>query len=305
MFPDRARRLGLIGSSLRTRRAFPLLVECELPWSSFEILCHSVRQYISACLREDQLPPECYGDPLAHHAGAVRRLPNLSPNGVLFPKREVLLEFNLVQRAAARLFHHLGVDEFVHAIQLPVNVRLIDGRPDPVADVRPHASTKLHSDVWAGEAANLMLFVVPLFGDMSTNVEFFEPDAGFTGYARQLADFDDGGELERGCTRYDCQLEPGHGYLMDAFVLHRTLKRGGGLRVSVDLRFLTSLEAESDIPQGAARLKNYAPPADWYGVGTRSIIVPDDTFAACRERIRRCDAHRPSTVTVRSLATTG
>src|SRR5205807_1533780 len=137
VFPDRTRRLGLLASGLRTRQTFPLLVACELPSPSFELLCGAVRQYISACLREAEVPHR-----------AIGALPNLSPNGVLFPKREVLLEFNLVQRAMAQLFGSLGIDEFVDAIQLPVNVRLVDGRPDPVADVRPHASTKLHSDVW-------------------------------------------------------------------------------------------------------------------------------------------------------------
>lgn len=291
-FTDRAERLALLARSLPPGRAFPLLREFRLPPGDHLVLRRSVELYLLACLRAagadlTGADPE---DLLEARRAEILRLPNLTPNGLLLPKREVALEFNLVQRSAAAWLRGLELDEFVEAIQLPLNVRIVDGRADGTRDRRRYASAKLHSDIWAGEPTNAMVVMVPLLGDPSTNVEFREPDAGFLDYRRMLDDYFDAARLEDRALPYDCALSASFGYLMDPYLLHRTMRRGGGLRVSIDFRFRSAVTAPTDVPDGtdgAGRRTGYAPIGGWYGIGTDAVVWPAESFAECRARIGR------------------
>lgn len=298
-FTDRAERLALLARSLPPGRAFPLLREFRLRPADHQALRRSVEFYLLACLRaadtdladtDTDLADTGQEDLLAARRAEILRLPNMTPNGLLLPKREVALEFNLVQRSAATWLRGLEIDEFVEAIQLPLNVRIVDGRADGPRDRRRYASAKLHSDIWAGEPSNAMVVMVPLLGDPSTNVEFREPDAGFLSYRRMLGDYSDAARLEDRALLYDCALSASFGYLIDPYLLHRTMRRGGGLRVSIDFRFRSAVPARTDVPDGTAdagKRAGYAHIGGWYGIGTDAVVWPAESFAECQARLGR------------------
>jgi hypothetical protein len=180
---ERESRLTAIGAGLQIERAFPLMLEFRLPQGDFTLAKLAVEHYIAACLR-------AVGNPGAVPAGAnilrsscdsIRRLPNLTGNGVLLPKLEVLVEFNAVLTAVGNLVGGLRLDDNVEAIQLPLNRRLTDGRVDRQRDERAYASSKLHTDIWAGQPSHAFTVIIPLLGDHSMLVEFFEPDERLLG----------------------------------------------------------------------------------------------------------------------------
>ena len=77
-------------------------------------------------------------------------IPNYTPGGMLAPKREHTLEFNLLHRSVAAAFSDYGIEGHVDGIDLPINVRMVYGDADATRLNAPFSSSKIHSDVWAG-----------------------------------------------------------------------------------------------------------------------------------------------------------
>lgn len=286
LYDDRARRLGgVVAADVAVTGRFGLLLRLQLSASEFGLLRSAVRHYISACLDANHLAVlDDSPDPLLDARERILSLPNLTPNGLLLPKRDVALEFNVVQATVARIVRSRVVETELESIQLPLNIRLADGRPDTDRDLRAHASSKLHSDIWAGEPTHALMAMIPVLGDTSTNVEFFHPDDRLLAYVRTLPDFTEAAHLGGGA-RYPCELVPGSCYLMDPFVLHRTVRRGGGLRASIDFRMLARRRVPSDVEREADKAPNYRTLGEWNAVGVDRMVTPTESMAECRKRI--------------------
>src|SRR5690606_6759083 len=123
-------------------------------------------------------------------------LPNITPNGLVLPKIENQLGFNVVQKEAIAAFDALGLGEHIARVQWPVNIRLQSGTPNPVIDARPRASVKPHSDIWAGDpASGLMCFLAVLGNPECSGIDFIQPKNFPKSFVRPLEDYNEGQEL--------------------------------------------------------------------------------------------------------------
>jgi len=220
------------------------------------------------------IPMPDHPDWFSAHARELCLLPNITPNGLVLPKRETLSSYNFLHSVVARIMKRYFIDETLAGIHAPINIRMIDGRPNPSVDSRPRSSTKLHSDIWAAEPANSMAIFLPVLGDIAgTTVEFVEPKAFPVELQKPLDDFELGAERVHVGTRYppiftDCGM-----LVMDTLCLHRTIKNSDGFRLSIDFRVLHKTLLEGDVYAGSPRLQNYVPPDIWYGIGERYMVV--------------------------------
>ncbi|WP_334960708.1 hypothetical protein [Nostoc sp.] len=222
---------------------------------------------------------------------ARNTLPNYTGTGLLMLKREHTLAFNLFQKSVAEAFYQLGANDLIDAVDLPVNLRMVYAKTDSTKLRLPFASSKCHSDVWAGVAADATVVVLPLFGDID-NITI---EAGEMPYEMQLqamqvmSDFDKGRNIPMVVSYTEAQLQHGTMYFNDARGLHQTVRRKTeGLRISVDFRFRRKFN-EAYRPMLAPNIggieENMSVPyEDWLKVGKETLIVFDESFEQVRKK---------------------
>lgn len=262
---------------------FPMLLGRKMKNRHLQRIKSSVNCFVYSslvsCFDKDFILCE---DLLHKYEQDIERLPNITPNGLILPKHENYLAYHEVHKAVAEAISEFY--GFMDKIHIPVNIRLVKGNSEGVN--RPKASSKLHTDIWAGEFSNSIMIFMPLFGDIKNiNVEFFEPPLEiFPDYIRYLSDYDDGAHFKEKSTFYDCELENDNIYFIDSFLLHRTVrKRTGGWRLSIDFRFLPWRSVETDVPIKTSRYENYIPVQQWREIGTDKILYSTNKMGEYNE----------------------
>jgi hypothetical protein len=245
--------------------------------------------YISACLGSKKTITD-----ETELLDAIERLrgtmPNITPNGLLMPKREFVLEFNLLHKSIAGIFKDFQIDEMIETMHVPVNLRIAQGTPKAAVDSRAYATNKMHSDVWAGEPLDAVIVHLPLFGDAENiGIDFCEMTAAKEQqFMRILKDYDEGKELFEDMKRYDCTMKLGNIYFADARLLHATMRKKPGLRVSLDFRFRMRSEgpyrAAADEILKAGRQPNYFSFPDFCRIGSDDMMAFDETCDEARQR---------------------
>jgi hypothetical protein len=223
---------------------------------------------------------------------------------MLVPKREQVVEFNLLHRAVASAFRELGIEESVDLIDLPINVRVVYGKPGARRNLA-FSSSKLHSDVWAGVPVNAVVVVMPVLGAIEdiTIILGELPREQELEAMRAMDDYLDGKQYKI-TTPYEGALQHGHAYLADVRALHQTVRyKAEGVRVSIDFRFRTSdrvYREMAPVVHGPESGDTRVPYAEWLAVGTDSLIVFDESVAQGRERAPDAD-DRPFGIPYRTV----
>ncbi|OLP16553.1 hypothetical protein BST81_20360 [Leptolyngbya sp. 'hensonii'] len=278
-----------LAARMATRHQYRLLFEHQLRPELFQQIQNAAAGFISACLNSPIILSEA--EMIERLLGARGTLPNHTGTGLLMPKREQSLEFNLFQKSVANAFRQLGANDLIDAVDLPVNLRMVYGKTDPEKLRLPFTSTKLHSDVWAGVHADATVVVLPLFGDIENiTIEAGEmPREMELSAMRVMSDFDEGRDIPKVVSYSDAQLQHGTMYFNDARGLHQTVRRTSeGLRISVDFRFRRKFNEayRAMVPPsiGGVEEDNCVPYEEWLQVGSDRLIVFDETMAQCRSK---------------------
>lgn len=295
-FQDRVERLRKITERLPVTRAFPLLYEVKIDEGAFSLISFFTKLYLAASLRAAGSASDLTGPPdsfLEDYKEEILNLPNITPNGHVMPKRDNMLEFNLLHRTVAEMFAGLEIDQHIGSIFLPAMLRLVDGVRVEEKEKRPYASTKLHTDVWNGDPGRQIMIFLPALGDTErTGIEFYEPDEkAMQGWIRDLPDYNAGAHLISSAKRYDIKWQKGFIYFADQLLLHRTMKSGGGLRANIDFRIMPQEEVQSDSKEGEIKdervsWRNFTTLPQWYAVGEKTIFAPEETFQEAKERFQ-------------------
>lgn len=272
LLTERAERLARFAAKLSVSNAFPLLFESPLSTADAARLAAASREYIVSSL-EHAHPTRSFreaGDPLIRFPDEVLALPNRTPNGLVLPKSETSPAYNTLHACIAGSVRGFGIDSLIQSIQLPINVRVASGRFDPETDARPLASSKLHSDIWAGELPQTLTMFFPLLGRIDeVGIDFAEPRSEFLSrFKEPLSDYDEGADLTEGARPYPCPIRAGHVYFTDPFLLHRTVKGVGALRLSIDIRVRAIQCVAGDVEFESERSANFVPLEDWYAIGS-------------------------------------
>lgn len=271
-----------LASKMATRRDYRLLFEHTLRPDLFKQIQMAAAGFISACLNSPLLSEAEMLERLLEVRGI---LPNYMGTGLLMPKREHILEFNVFQKSVAQAFYELGANDLIDAVDLPVNLRIVYGKMDPDKLRLPFTSTKRHSDVWAGVPADATVVVLPLFGDIENiTIEAGEmPREMELAAMRVMSDFDEGKDIPMVVSYDNAKLQHGTMYFNDARGLHQTVRRvSDGVRVSVDFRFRRkyneAYRAMVAPSTGGVEEDMSVPYQDWLKVGTDRLIVFDETL---------------------------
>ena len=275
-FPGRAERLAHISAQLPLSQDYPLLKSAHLPDRSANALRDSLCKYIHATLTanypEHDIPLSA--TILEDCADLITALPNVTPNGIVLPKQETYLSHMMLHREVVRVFEAAGLPEHIEAIQAPINVRLVSGRPDSTIDSRARASAKFHTDIWAGEPASGFMVFLPILGDTKNiGIRWVEANGIPADFRQSISDFDEGRHLIEGGTEYPVEFRNGDVLLSDPLLIHATQKNGGQLRISIDVRCITKTKIADDEATPGTRRDYYFPYNVWRDIGLGHILT--------------------------------
>ncbi len=278
-----------LADKIATKRDYRLLFEHTLRPELFQQIRVAAAGYISACLNSPIILSEA--EMLERLLEARNTLPNYTGTGLLMPKREHTLAFNLFQKSVAEAFYQLGANDLIDAVDLPVNLRMVYGQTDAEKLRLPFTSSKCHSDVWAGVPADAAVVVLPLFGDINNiTIEAGEMPRQMELEAMQvMSDFDEGRDIPMVVSYTEAQLQHGTMYFNDARGLHQTIRRKAeGLRISLDFRFRRKFnEAYRAMVApnvGGVEADMSVPYEDWLKVGKETLIVFDESVKQAKDK---------------------
>jgi hypothetical protein len=179
----------------------------------------------------------------------IQALPNKTPNGVLFPKKETTIEFIEIQKAINNILNSLGIYPHIKKLVIP-NIRYKSSNESVEIKSRPYYTGKMHSDAWVGHKGD-SVFLIGVLGDVDNNtVEFNEPIGLQNNYLYKAESFDEGN------TRYESlkylgKLTKQKLGIMDHVCIHRTLlNESSGPRISIDIAVLVDSEYSHSNDEG-------------------------------------------------------
>ena len=282
VFAERHKRLeSLSGHPSFSPRPNSMILGFELEDTLIEKLKTTTQDYIHSCLTAYYLQDfDNTGsvERLAHkYEEKIRALPNITPNGLVLCKNEVVSSYNKTLQATTSIVGYLGLDKAGDKIHCPVNVRLKSGHPSEYQLNRPYASNKWHSDIWAGESSENVMLHIPIFGDFIANgIDLMQnPDDFFPNYVKGLGGFDEAADLVSDPDIYNITLKVGHAYLCDSFLLHRTKWGSSGLRGIISFPLRPRVRLDSSIYHNPLRESDYIDSKDWMKLGSDSFVVTD------------------------------
>ncbi len=277
---------------------FPLLKVIRLPASTIRLLQDAARLYVwenlAAWFGDDAVE---YGpNILEDNIDKISSLPNRTPNGLILPRRPAMTSFNMLHRVLVQAFRRLGLTRQFHAIQLPVNVRVVVGADPDAVGKRPFASSKIHSDSWNKEPMSAVLFNLPLLGDPAKiAIRYFALRHPHPEMFAPVDDYDVMQIAEENLIHYDAPFAHGHLYLSDQASLHQTVRADESqVRLSLDFRAVMHeiLPYESyDVSQSCA---HYGRAETWDGLGEKALLASDFPLDAFQRKLQHAplaDAH--------------
>ena len=272
------RLLSLAGTDIASEK--DLLLEIDVDTNILAALQCSIKNYILDCLFEAN-PQLAFDSNVSleelssTHASEMMALPNRTPNGLLLPKQECAFSYNVVVKNAIRLVSFLGLTETCEAAYMPLNVRIPWGTPAPEVFSRAYSSLKWHSDIWAGEGAREVMLHTPIFGNLEKNgVSFAKPSKElYPDYIRHLTDYNEGLPVVENKEDYDLTMRIGKVYLVDSFLLHKTLCGDPSFRGILSFPLRPRAILESDVYTNPLRESDFIPMEEWKEFGTKRMVT--------------------------------
>jgi hypothetical protein len=188
-------------------------------------------------------------DFLEKNESLINSLPSKTPNGVIFPKKETIQEFEEMQRSINQIFRDLKIWPHIKKMVIP-NVRFKSVNENQDAKNRPYYTGKLHSDAWVGHQGD-SVFLIGVLGDIDNNtVEFNEPIGTKFDYLHKAKSFDEGNSRYESL-KYLGTLKSQKLCIMDHACLHKTyLKENSKPRISIDIAVLIESEYSHVFDEG-------------------------------------------------------
>lgn len=233
---ERIERMNLLERQWSLFRLHEMMVAYQISNTSWQELRSSVLQFVSRALK---LPKSLDFDEEVSGLQELQvDLSNVTPNGAVVPKREYLLEYNLVLRAWTRVCREMinPQPDLLSRFRVTPNIRIKFSKEQSSNEGRPLNTSLLHSDAWVEGPWGMNCFV-PIAGDTSKNtLEFWETDRFEDTFLQMSPSYNDMSWVKNHYVPI-ASLVPQQGlvHLSDYSLLHKTIMRpSSGARISID-----------------------------------------------------------------------
>jgi len=200
----------------------------------------------------------------------IKRLPNLTPNGILKVRKETQLIYNLITKFLFKSLEDLSI-KFATAAY-PV-IRIKTGESN---SKRPYSTSKLHSDSWVGQYGDAIAsFGVE--GDFKKNtVKFYAPSKVSHDFFKKIDDYTLGLKKFTGL-EYIAKLNKGYFIIFDHCVLHKTVtEKNCNPRISIDFGVKFDSSVKRSVKNGDIKRWEYVRFEKYKYIGAKSLIISSD-----------------------------
>lgn len=177
---------------------------------------------------------------------------NITPNGLIVPKRHTNLEYNFLVRTFAEIINTLQIEDLIVSWHIPLNLRIKYGPVSEENMKRHHPTEHIHSDSWAGESSESVTTHLPILGDTEKNrVLFYDPPQNFhEDWLKPRPSYQDGAEIAGRYSPINFIPKKGDIVIADFATLHSSSRfADSGPRVSIDTTFVLKKPQSHDQQQ--------------------------------------------------------
>lgn len=242
--------------------------------------------YMSSCLPGNQFILD-EDELMREFEAQIDDVLNVTPNGMIVPKRHTVIEYNYLVRAFAAIVDNIGISDLISSWHVPLNLRVKFGSANEENLKRNHPTEDIHSDSWAGESTESCTAHIPIFGDIERNhLIFMEPPEDFEEeWLKPLPSYRAGAEVVARYSNLDFRPEKGQLILSDFAQLHGSTRLpGAGPRISIDTTFVLAKPEQHDAEEKIHpwRENERATPNTLSGLGSEQLFFFPDT---CEQQV--------------------
>ncbi len=207
---------------------------------------HSI-QYLSRILDESSINSE--DGLLKVFKENKKKVLNITPTGMILPKRDTSLEYNLLLRSWYNAIKNLRISEYLNDCHTPAHLRVKWSLPIQKDLDRPrHAPEEMHFDSWSGYSSQGLTFLLGVLGDTSRNrIRFFEPNENYDENWLRKDGKPNNKKLEESYKPIDAKPKYGQIAILDTCTLHQTFRENeSDIRFSIDNIFRAKFKLPFD-----------------------------------------------------------
>jgi hypothetical protein len=228
-----------LSKRFRCKKVTDLMLEVKLPRNLFENLSIATKTYVaksvdkkSIILNEKQL--------LKKFTSKRKLVKNITPNGMIVPKSEISLEFNLLVKSYVDIIKFLNIDNLITNFHFPPNLRVKFPKINKKNLKRKHPTEIMHADTWTGANPNWMAVHIFILGDIKNNhIRYAQPPKSFKEeWLKPIKNAKEGNKISKKFKIIKYVPKKGSLIIADASVIHHSYrKKNAGIRISLDTGF--------------------------------------------------------------------
>lgn len=160
----------------------------------------------------------------------ILNIPNITPNGVIMPKKENIKSYYKLQNFIFNLCSKYCLTKITDKIEL-CEVRLMRSNKFNYDNNRSYSSSKIHSDTWSGNPCDSKV-VLFIDGDKNNTIEFLRPKKIDKSFFNKKKNYESA--IKKYGFKKIKDLNHKRLTIFDQACLHRTKNKNTNLRLSVD-----------------------------------------------------------------------
>ncbi len=160
----------------------------------------------------------------------ILNLPNITPNGVIVPKKEIIQEYTNIQNYLIKIMDKYKLDSIIKTFEI-CDVRLMRSNKSNYNAKRSYSSSNVHSDNWSGNPCDAKIAMY-IDGDKKNTIEFYKPKKINNKF------FDKKNDYKKAIQDYGFkkikEMNVNKITIFDQACLHKTKNKNCGIRLSID-----------------------------------------------------------------------
>ena len=224
----------ILSKKINCRKINDLMIEIKIEKKLFDNLYNSTFDYVKKCFNTSQT---IKSEKELFAFLKKNKIKNITPNGMIVPKNEVTLEFNLVVKSYIDILKSLNISNFIESFHFPPNIRYKEGNLKISNLKRKHPTEFFHSDTWTGAMPNWVASHLYIMGDLSRNhIRYaYPPDDFSENWLKPLEKAKYGQSLAKKFKIVNFKPKKGTFVFADATIIHHSYrKKNCGERISLD-----------------------------------------------------------------------
>lgn len=223
-----------LASRLNCKKINDLMLEIKIEDKLFKNLYNATFNYVTKCFGTKKI---IKSEKEIFDFIKKNKIKNITPNGMIVPKKEVCLEFNLVVRSYIEILESLKIQDLIESFHFPLNIRFKEGKVKDSNLRRRHPTEFFHSDTWTGAMPNWIASHLYLMGDLGrNNIRYAYPPIDFSEeWLKPIEKAKDGQKFAKKFKIINFKPKKGTFIFADATIIHHSArKKNCGERISLD-----------------------------------------------------------------------